>query len=556
MLSLRHAIAVLAVTGCLAGCQVHLAVNPIGSDPADRTPQSSDEASPKRIAFSINDTPPRVDDAGPLVWRPRQSEPDSEITGHSIWDDLPFTTVSSTDDRLDEELAASDPPAAPALPALPAAPGQPYPIDLPTTLRLAGARSWNVQLAAERVVEARAGLGAAEALWLPSLVAGFVYTTHSGQLQATTGEVLDVRRTAFFAGGGARLGSAPLTGASGGPARMFVDLSLADAIFKPLVARQVLSGVEARQSATLNDTLFFATTAYYSLMQSQGRLVNVRTDLADAEALLKQTRAFIAAGKGSLADRARVAVDVERRRQAVVVAEAAVAIASAELARLLNLDPATTLFSLEKQAVPVELVDKEAMLADLVARAIARRPELAERDAALAAAGKQQQAERWRPLLPSLTLGISAGSFGGGVGTRIGSMNGRSDVDLLAVWEFSNLGFGTRSAQRQAASRQRQAELERLMARDIVVAEVAAAYHQVQASRRRIELAVESRKHALESLRLHRLRIQGLLGLPLEALQAVQAVARARDELLAAIIDYNRTQAGLLRAVGTPIVAE
>ena len=64
---------------------------------------------------------------------------------------------------------------------------------------------------AERVVEARAGLGAAEALWLPSLVAGFVYTTHSGQLQATTGEVLDVRRTAFFAGGGARLGSAART---------------------------------------------------------------------------------------------------------------------------------------------------------------------------------------------------------------------------------------------------------------------------------------------------------------------------------------------------------
>ncbi|GIS60686.1 MAG: hypothetical protein CM1200mP2_29110 [Planctomycetaceae bacterium] len=66
------------------------------------------------------------------------------------------------------------------------------------------------------------------------------YNHHTGNIQATPGNVVDARRSSLFLGGGPNLGMAPLTGGSGGPLRMGVNLSLADVIFKPLAARQRL----------------------------------------------------------------------------------------------------------------------------------------------------------------------------------------------------------------------------------------------------------------------------------------------------------------------------
>ncbi|MFP6704014.1 MAG: TolC family protein, partial [Planctomycetaceae bacterium] len=374
-----------------------------------------------------------------------------------------------------------------------------FAIDLPAALRLAGARSWNTELAAERVLEARAAVDAAEAMWMPSLIGGLGYTQHSGQLQAISGEILDVRRSSLFVGGGARTGRSSLAGGGGGPMRLSVEMSVADTIFAPLVARQQLGVEQARESATFNDTLRDAALAYLDLVEAQGQLANLRSDLNDAEALLRQTRAFVIAGKGSNADTTRIAADVEWRRQRLVSAEGAVAVASASLARQLRMDPATTLFALEEQAVPVELLDESESLSELIATAMSSRPELEAGRASLDATASASQAEDWRPWLPHLSLGVSAGGFGGGAGGGIGSMDGRSDFDLLAVWELENLGLGTQASRDAAASRERQARLRLSRARDDVATEVTAAWHRLSAGRRRLEISRERLKQAGES---------------------------------------------------------
>jgi outer membrane protein TolC len=427
-----------------------------------------------------------------------------------------------------------------------------FAIDLTTALRLAGARNWNTELAAERVLEARAAVDAAEAMWMPSLIGGLGFTHHSGQLQAISGEIQDVRRSSLFVGGGARTGKSSLAGGGGGPMRLSVDLSVADAIFLPLVARQQLGVEQARESVTFNDTLRNAALAYLDLVEAQGQLANLKADLSDSEALLRQTRAFVIAGKGSNADTTRIAADVERRRQRLVSAEGAVAVASASLARQLRMNPATTLFALEEQAVPVELLDESETLTELIATAMSSRPELEAGRASLDATASASQAEDWRPWLPHLSLGVSAGGFGGGAGGGIGSMDGRSDFDLLAVWELENLGLGTQASRDAASSRERQARLRLSKARDDVATEVTAAWHRLSAGRRRLEISRERLKQAGESLRLHRLRIRSLVGLPLEAQQAVSAISQARQDRLEAIVDFNRQQVGLLRAIGRP----
>ena len=78
-------------------------------------------------------------------------------------------------------------------------------------------------------------------------------TTPEGQMPSATGEVLDVSRNSLFVGGGAKIANAPLTGGAGGPARLFLDLSIADALFQPLVARQMSCAAQYQQAVAFND---------------------------------------------------------------------------------------------------------------------------------------------------------------------------------------------------------------------------------------------------------------------------------------------------------------
>ena len=518
------------------GCEVHVAVgvDDESADPVtklfsgrlkqivDRSREAASEAASETATETATET---------------STEPNESTTG-SIQPVVAWR-VEGTKKSIGDPVIAFD--------------GTPFPVDLPTALRLAGAQNWNIELAAERVREARAAVDAAEVMWMPSLIGGMGYTQHNGRLQATSGAIEDVRRSALFVGGGARSGISPLAGGGGGPLRLNVDLSLSDAIFGPLVARQQLDVVRARESVTFNNTLLDAALAYMGLVEAQGQLANRGADLVDAEALLAQTKAFVTAGKGSNADTTRIAADVERRRQRSAAAVGDVAVASALLARQLRLDPATTLFALEEQAVPVDLLDESETLAGLVDTAVASRPELAAGRASVDATGSARNAEEWRPWLPHLLLGFSAGGFGGGPGTDIDRMGGRSDFDLLAVWQLENLGYGTTAAREAASSRERQAELTLSRTRDDVVTEVSSIWHRLLASRKRLTISGERLKQAGESLRLHRLRIRSLVGLPLEAQQAVEGLSQARQDRLEAIIGFNREQVRLLRAVGRPL---
>jgi len=433
-----------------------------------------------------------------------------------------------------------------------------YPIDLPTALRLAGAENWTVRLAYERVQEAWARYDKAKVMWLPSINAGLGYTKHDGQIQATTGQVIDVSRNSLFVGGGLGTGNAPLTGGSGGPARLFVDLSLADAIFEPLAERQLVTAARAGHASTFNATLLEAAEAYYELLGAQGLLAVETKNSGDAEDVLNLTDAFVVAGKGSEADTARVEVEASNRRQAVVGAEMELKVASAELARILQLDsdklsPDLTLFSVDETPVPVELIDPEAPLPELVQIGLTTRPEIRVAQAAMEAACRRAQAERWRPFIPNLYLGVSSGGFGGDLNDDLSQLDGRSDIDVLAVWQAKNLGHGNKADIRRFESRFRQEHLKLYRVLDQVQTEVSQAYHRAEGYRRQLELAEENVRQAETSFERNIARIRGLEGLPLEALQAVQATAIARAQWVAAVTAYNKAQVRLLFAMGEPI---
>jgi len=141
-------------------------------------------------------------------------------------------------------------------------------------------------------------------------------------------------------------------------------------------------------------------------------------------------------------------------------------------------------------------------------------------------------------------------AWGGGFGSAIVNTGDRWDADAVAYWEIRNLGIGERAARGETASAARQAQLREVAMLDRVAREVAEAYAQVVQRQQRIELAKKGIVAAEKSYSLNLQRIENVQGLPIEVLQAIQALALARSSYLDAVVDYNIAQFELCRATG------
>jgi outer membrane protein TolC len=438
------------------------------------------------------------------------------------------------------------------LPALPAPVENVYPLDLATAWRLAGASNLQVALAAERIQLARAEQRAAEVLWIPSLVAGLGYNSHTGQIQATEGDIVETNRESLFVGAGGGFGSAPLNGGSGGPARLFVDLSLVDAIFEPLAARQVTRAVQADHTAAFNDVLLQVTIAYYDLVRAQVELAIADAALDSAGELATITGDFARTGAGLQADADRAQAEFSSRRRMQSAASERLHVASAELARLLRLDPTVVLFALEERPAPVDVFGAEQDAHALISQAYASRPELARQSWIASASADRVRQETLRPWIPNVHVGMSSGGFGGGRGDAFGDFSDRTDFDALLIWRLENLGLGNHARRQQLESVQRQANLEYARWRELVAAEVVQAHQQVLHRREQIADAEAQLASAAAALPLNFEGIRELQLRAIEAQQAIAALATARSAYVGAVLDFNAAQFALLRAVGQP----
>src|SRR5439155_21656793 len=85
---------------------------------------------------------------------------------------------------------------------------------------------------------------------------------------------------------------------------------------------------------------------------------------------------------------------------------------------------------------------------------------------------------------------------------------------------------------------------------DQVGSEVITSQTRVQSLADQIATAKQSRSDAAEALRLGQERKDFGVGVVLETILAEQDLARARNDYLNIVTDYNKTQSELLRALG------
>ncbi|WP_422925128.1 TolC family protein [Singulisphaera sp. PoT] len=426
-----------------------------------------------------------------------------------------------------------------------------YPIDLTTALRLAEVENPQIAEARQRIVEALGLQQSARVLLVPNVNAGVTYHGHTGVYQRSTGQIYSVSNQSIYMGGGAFAVGQTTVAVPG----LNISTPLTDALFEPLAAKQNVKRSEFEAIATANSVLLDAATAYYELAAAETSLMLRRETEADILKAAKLTQSYAITGQGFRSDANRAATLHQLVRRQVERAEEDAAVASARLSRRLHLDPVVRVHPQVPGIAPIELIDPRSPVEGLIQTAMVRRPEIGARTAAIETAEARLKKELARPWLPTLWLGVSGGAFGGGSNIApplVGNVGGRTDIDVMAYWTLQNLGLGNLAIQRRQRAQVGQAMGDRSRTITTIRREVAASLARAGAAQGRVVATARQLDTATQGFKEDLDRLKNTVGRPIELTNSLELLSQARQDHLAAILDYNRAQLQLFVSLGSP----
>jgi outer membrane protein TolC len=424
-------------------------------------------------------------------------------------------------------------------------------IGLVEALAAAGVSNPTIGRALEAVNAARGEMLAARSLMLPTLAGGASIDLHQGNLQASTGLIRNLRRGSLEIGAGAAARAAESTPIPG--VRIFAHI--ADAIYEPQAARAQVAGRNFDATAVRNDILLEVAVRYLALAGAQALVEAIRRTERDLNRVVEMLAAGQKVGQWPKPDLDRARSEALLLRTEEQNAEGEVAVASAELARLLSTDPSARLRVADEVLPLLELVDLGLGLAQLQVIARNNRPEAAARSADIRQTEVRLREERFRPLVPLISVGYSADQFGGGsdqIHPHWGNYGSRQDLDVYAVWSLSGLGFGNLALQRGRRAEMRAAEARLLRELNRISREVTEAHAAVLARRREMDVARRKVETSNQGFTLDLRRARNLQGRPIELLNSLRLLLSAREELVQAVTQYSQAEVRLFVALGQP----
>jgi outer membrane protein TolC len=410
--------------------------------------------------------------------------------------------------------------------------GKPFEIDLATALAVAGARSVLVRLAQAKEDEAQQAIYAAWGTLVPTLAPGIDGNLHHGNTQSTTGQFELVNKQYEFGGAGAYADWAPGTVA-----------------FKALAAARRTDAAHAATETARADNALAVAEAYYALVRARALVRIAEQALQEAHELEHDEDAKERRGAGIKADVLRAQAEVAQRELQKTQAEAEIASASARLAALLQLVPDVELVPAQDMPVPIVLVSNEVSTQTLLDKAAVARPELLESRNLIDAAVHDHEGVKWGPLVPQAQGGLGVGHLGGTFGASAES----NDFGAAVGWRIGPGGLFDIPAINAAAARVRQARVSDEGLKIEIARQVVDARASAVAADKEVASARNGVTAAVEALRLQKERFVKGAGIELEVLDAARALERAQTSEVEAIVDLNRAQYRLLRAIGDPI---
>jgi len=406
-------------------------------------------------------------------------------------------------------------------------------IDLPSALRLAGARNIDIRLAREKLAEAFAAEESAIERFFPWIAPGVAYRRHDNLIQSTEGVIEKVHKQSYSPG-----------------STIAAQTDIGDAIFKSLEARELTKAARRGFDAQQQETILAAARGYFDLAAAHEAVGVAREALRASTDYAAEIDRAVNAGIAFKGDALRVKVQQQRDEIALRRAEENARLASAKLVQILHLDPIVELLPRDASVVPLSIVSRKEPLGDLVAQALAARPETQQSAAFLSAAEHAKNGAIYGPLIPTVGGQAFFGGLGGGQDSQTGHFGESEDYVASGSWRVGPGGlfdFGNIHTQQ---ARLRGAALAADKAIDQIANEVIANHTRVQSLADQIATAKQSLADAEEALRLGQERKEFGVGVVLEAILAQQDLSRVRNDYLSIVTDYNKTQYALLRALG------
>ncbi|MFI5398766.1 MAG: TolC family protein [Candidatus Binatia bacterium] len=187
-------------------------------------------------------------------------------------------------------------------------------------------------------------------------------------------------------------------------------------------------------------------------------------------------------------------------------------------------------------------IGPERPLAELIAHALAQRPEVHESDFRIRAAWNTRSGVLAKALGPTVYGAFEESGIG-----RSFDVGNRQIYGGFVGWTFTPSSIGDLQV---ASARLEQTHLQRTQIEQAVKADVVQAHTSMLTAKARVGAAQGGLVAAEESLSLSQDRFKNGAGLELEVIEAQGALTAARTALVDAIVDYDAAQVELLRAIG------
>ncbi len=302
---------------------------------------------------------------------------------------------------------------------------------------------------------------------------------------------------------------------------------------------------------------------YYAIASAQRKLNNAQTSLAEARRFLDITQKQERGGEAAHADVIKAQLQVQQRQRDVQ--DAQLAVAKAKIALAVLMFP-----SLRLDYAIVDDLSQVAVLPPLpevTTQATAGSPDVRAAQAGVSQARLGVSVARYA-YLPSFGLdlfyGIDANQFAART-DYVTQATGRSTLPHYEVPYRQNLGYvaqatltipiwtwgSIHSKVKQAALRERQAELDLTSAQKQLQAELASYYQEAQTALGQVESLRSSSDLSAESLRLTLLRYEAGEATALEVVDAQTTVTQARAAYDDGLLRYRVALANLQTLTGT-----
>jgi outer membrane protein TolC len=393
-----------------------------------------------------------------------------------------------------------------------------------------------VQLANEAILQARSRAAQARAALLPGFDAAVAYQNQTRNLAAFG---LDFRLPIPGFQFPTLVGPFNIFDARVSATQSVFDFS---SIRRLQASRAAVAAARSDSRNTQERVAAQVARAYMAALRAQADVEAADANVALAEAVLEQAQNQKAAGTGTGIEITRARVQLANERQRRLAAENARRRAHLELLRAIGL----------RLDTPVELSDRlEYRPADAVtleearARALKARPDVRaqrerEENARLAAGAVRYER------LPSVAAFADYGSIGTGIGRAIPT---RTYGVSLRVPIFDG---GRREARRaESASLYRAERIRGGDLKEQIELEVRLARDSLESADEQVKVAEEGLQLAQDELAQARRRFDAGVSVSLEVTDAQTRVARARENRISALYQYNLARVELAQAMGS-----